>query len=175
MMRNVTLALGMAVGTLGAAIATAAAADVTVSFRDGAPTDRMTISASAPICGTGPFEMTIDLMGSAAGLIMDVTAAGAGVEVFQPLVLVSGADQVAQISAPQDGDTQLSLTLSALVPAAPVAFTLDLDDTMGGREITVTGAEIVGATVTLISDLTTVTAAFDADGEATLILPGCPS
>ena len=56
-------------------------ADITVTFAEGAPTDRFTIAANDS-CVTGPVQMTIDLSESDAGLVFDVTAAGAGVEVF---------------------------------------------------------------------------------------------
>ena len=50
-------------------LATSAAADVTVTFRDGAPKDRFTITNVAA-CATGPFDLTIDLAGSPSNLIL---------------------------------------------------------------------------------------------------------
>jgi len=61
--------------------------------------------------------------------------------------MVSGASQVMGISEISDGGTDVFVDLKTLSSAVDVAFTLDLDDTAGGREITVSGAEIEGATV----------------------------
>jgi len=155
-------------------LAPAAAADVTVTFIEGAPTDRFVIASNAD-CALGDAQLAIDLGGSAGGLIFDVTSAGQGVEVFQPLTLVSGADQVRAISEITDGGTQLTVDLQALQADRPVAFTLDLDDTLGGREITVSGAEIAGATVTLASAGSVQSATFDTAARARLDGFGCTS
>lgn len=53
--------------------ATSAHADVTATFRDGAPVDRFTF-APQDTCLTGPVIVAIDLSGSDAGLIFDITA-----------------------------------------------------------------------------------------------------
>jgi hypothetical protein len=111
-------------------LATSAAADVTVTFRDGAPKDRFTITNVAA-CATGPFDLTIDLAGSPSNLIFDITGDGAGVEVFQPCELVSGTDSVFGASDVQDGDNQMTLSLAALPVGGVVAFTIDLDDRHG--------------------------------------------
>jgi len=47
-----------------------------------------------------------------------------------------------------------------------VAFTLDVDDTCGAREITVTGAEIAGARVKVDSAEGSQSAVFDATAQA---------
>lgn len=166
----------MRLAFLAAALVTAQTghADISVRFIEGAPTDRFVISSDSP-CATGPASITLDLSGSAGALIFDVTSAGQGVEVFQPLSLVSGADHVRQISQITDGGTALSLDLNTLTAGTDVAFTLDLDDTIGAREITVSGAEIAGATVSLRASGTTQTAAFDTSATATLKTPACTS
>ncbi|MEN8894713.1 MAG: aggregation factor core [Yoonia sp.] len=115
--------------------------------------------------------MTIDLSGSNAGLVFDVTAAGAGVEVFQPFVLVSGAQNVTGYSELTDGDTMLRLDIATLT--TPIAFTTDLDDTIGQREITISNAEIAGATVTLSTADETITAPFGDNAVARLTPNGC--
>ncbi len=153
-------------------IASPALADVTVTFTEGAPTDRFTI-ASTDDCLTTPIDLQIDLTGSDAGLIFDVTAAGAGVEVFQPFKLVSGAQTVTGHSTLADGATTLTLTLASLLSASPVAFTIDLDDTIGQREITVSNTEIAGAMARMTADGNTVSAPFDDTATATLQTPGC--
>ncbi|MEM6693817.1 MAG: hypothetical protein AAF626_04045 [Pseudomonadota bacterium] len=157
----------------------APAADLSAVFREGAPKDRFTFTALSG-CLTGPLEITLDLSSSAAGLIFDTTPSGAGVQVFQPFEIVAGADRVVSVSDVADGDRTLILSLAKLPEGEAVSFTIDIDDTMGGREITVEGAEIAGARVVLRVDSTdagalTAEATFDADAEAIVTLPAsCP-
>lgn len=155
-------------------LTTAAQADIVASFVEGAPKDRFTV-ANAGACALGPMALRIDLSGSAAGLIFDTTARGAGVEVFQPFDVVSGAAQVLSAAPVRDGDTTIDLRLSDLSPAAPVALTIDVDDTLGGREITVSGSEIKGATLSVTLNGKTLQAPFGEDGIARLSTPACTS
>lgn len=136
-MRTISLAAGLVI------IAPMAMADVTVSFIESAPKDRFVITNTS--CATGPLEITIDLRPSAGALIFDVTSAGAGVEVFQPFELVAGGSLVTNAPAVQDGDQVLALEIAGLGTGSEVAFTIDLDDTIQSREITVAGTEILGA------------------------------
>ncbi len=154
--------------------ATAAQADLNVTFSEGAPKDAFTFAATDG-CLTGPVQITLDLAGSDAGLIFDVTEEGQGVEVYQPFELVAGGDLVAGASAVADGDTALALTLRSLPVNQPVSFTIDVDDTIGAREITVSGAEIAGASVTVTADMGTATGTFGTDARATVALPSCTS
>lgn len=154
--------------------ATPMQADITVRFDEGAPKDRFTFSAAGS-CLSGPVELTIDLGGSDAGLIFDVSAQGQGVEVFQPFELVSGSDLVTGASAVADGDTMLTLQLAELPASQPVAFTIDLDDTIGAREITVSDQEISGATVTAQIGDSVATGVFGNDARAIISLAGCTS
>lgn len=71
------------------ALPSAAIADLTVSFRDGAPKDRFTLSYDG-VCALDDLDVQIDLGTAPAGLIFDTSGAGAGVEVFQPLEWVVG-------------------------------------------------------------------------------------
>ncbi len=153
---------------------TAAYGDVQVTFSEGAPKDRFTFRTT-DACLNGPVRLTVDLSGSEAGLLFDVTGEGAGVEVFQPFELVAGGDLVSGSSTVKDGDTALTLSLDAFPKDSEVAFTIDLDDTLGGREITVNGAEITGATVTLSGDFATATGVFDANATALIAIPDCVS
>jgi len=154
--------------------ATSLQADVAVRFDEGAPKDRFTFTA-AQSCLTEPVAVTIDLSGSDAGLIFDVSAQGQGVEVFQPFELVAGKDLVTGASAVVDGDTALTLQLAALPAGQSVAFTIDLDDTIGAREITVSNQEIMGATVTARVGDNVTTGVFGADAQAVIPLAGCTS
>ena len=154
--------------------ATAPLADVVVTFRDGAPKDRFTLVNTAD-CATEQMDLVIDLTPSPSGLIFDTTDAGAGVEVFQPFELVSAEGGLAGVSEVSDGDQMITLSLNAMAPGAEVMFTIDLDDTGGGREITVSGAEIAGAKVRVPMGDTAITAVFDETGLATLPIQNCTS
>ena len=145
----------------------ASAAGLTVSFRDGAPKDRFTLRYDGS-CGPGTMVVEIDLGTAPAGLIFDVTAAGAGVEVYQPLEWVIGA---ATTSALTDGDSALTLTLEDMQPGEVRAFTVDIDDTTSNRQITVDGSEMAGATLR-VGDRS---ALFDASGSATVAIDPCTS
>lgn len=155
-------------------LATTAAADVIVTFRDGAPKDRFTITNTAD-CATGPMTLALDLAPAPAGLIFDITGDGAGVDVFQPFEVAAGGDIITAVSDVADGDQRLELALQGLEAGAEVAFTIDLDDTGGGREITVSGSEIAGAMVQVISELALAEGAFDDSGTARVILASCTS
>lgn len=158
----------------GLLMAGSAQADIIVDFRDGAPKDRITIT-NAAACATGPVTVTLDLGQAPAGLIFDVTNAGAGVEVFQPVEVVAGADLMVALSEVRDGDQTLTVTLRDLAVGGQVALTVDLDDTGGGREITVSGSEIAGAMVTVSGDTAMGQGAFDETGQARVILASCTS
>lgn len=149
-------------------------ADMLVQFREGAPTDRFMFEWVGA-CALSDVTLTVDLSGSDAGLIFDVTGAGAGVEVFQPFTLVAGADLVSATSGVTDGAQTLSLSATTLLPGAQIAFTIDVDDTIGAREITVSGAEIQGARAQLEVDGVTSSAAFGADAVARIAQNACLS
>lgn len=159
------------IATLGA---TAANAEVTVTFRDGAPKDRFTITQNAA-CATGPATLKIDLATAPAGLIFDTTGSGAGVEVFQPFEWVSAPSSAAAVPEVGDGDTTLELDLDDLKPQIPLIFTIDLDDTTSTRQITVSGSEVAGAQVTLTAGNIISTGTFDASGTATIATSACSS
>lgn len=146
---------------------TAALADLTVSFRDGAPKDRFTLEYEGA-CAVDTLQVEIDLGTAPAGLIFDITGAGAGVDVFQPLEWVAGAARTSDVT---DGDTVLSIALDDVTPNATWAFTVDIDDTTSSRQITVDGSEMAGATLRVDG----AAAVFDASGSATVALNSCLS
>ena len=127
-------------------LAAPAAADLRVDFIEGAPKDRFVLTNEAG-CGTGPMQVEIQLAGSAGALIFDTTGTGAGVQVFQPFEVVSGAALLKEQPDVTDGDQSITLDLIGLAPGAEVAFTIDVDDTVSARQITVAGSEIAGASV----------------------------
>lgn len=155
-------------------LASPALADVTVRFYEGAPKDRFVFMFNGA-CETGPAVLSLDLSGSPAGLVFDVTSAGAGVEVFQPFELVAGAERVTAVPQVVDGDNQLSLEVDGMVPGDQIAFTIDLDDTIGAREITVSGSEIAGAVAQLTIDGQTLSGQFDETATAVIAYSGCLS
>ena len=147
-------------------VAGAAFADLSVRFIEGAPKDRFVISSASGGCSMAPLSITVDLAGSAGGLIFDVTEQGAGVEVFQPFELVAGADLVLGNPVVSDGDRSVTLQLASLPANAEVAFTIDVDDTINARQITVTDSEIKGARLLMTSDTSDAEAVFENDAAA---------
>ncbi|WP_299044507.1 hypothetical protein [uncultured Tateyamaria sp.] len=152
---------------LAVCVPSTAFADLTVTFRDGAPKDRFTLTYQGA-CALDRLAVQIDLGTAPAGLIFDTTGAGAGVDVFQPLEWVTGTATTSDVT---DGDTLLSMTLEGVSPGATWAFTVDIDDTTSTRQITVDGSEMAGATVTAEGQ----TGAFDGSGDATVPLQNCIS
>lgn len=144
-----------------------ALADLTVSFRDGAPKDRFTLTYDGT-CALDRLDVQIDLGTAPAGLIFDTSGAGAGVEVFQPLEWVAGNASTSDVS---DGDTLLAVSLNEVTPGATWAFTVDIDDTTSTRQITVDGSEMAGATLRAEGT----SAVFDGTGAATVALNSCLS
>lgn len=157
-----------------ALLAGPAFADLQVTFDEGAPKDRFTVQTVGG-CGLGPSDIRIDLSGSAAGLVFDVTASGAGVEVFQPFELTAGASNLTSVPMVTDGQTEVVLPVSGLTDSDAISFTIDVDDTMGGREITVSRAEISGARVEVSMAGKTYRGTFGDDAVARVAVPGCIS
>lgn len=151
-----------------------ALADLHVAFVEGAPKDRFVFTNRGG-CSLDKVQVTLDLSPSAGGLIFDVTGSGAGVEVFQPLEITKGAEFLTDIPEVRDGDDTLLLTLASLAPDATVAFTIDVDDTVGTRAITVSDAEITGAIVTLTSAGKPATGTFAKTAKTVVAAPACDS
>ena len=118
-------------------------------------------------------EILGDVPGVARQGPVAVERAGAGVEVFQPLEFVKGENALTDIPRVRDGDNLISLNVQRLAPGQEIAFTIDVDDTMGGREITVSDAEIKGAMVRFVSGSIQSEAAFDRRANALLKMSGC--
>ena len=155
--------------------ATPALADIEVRFIEGAPKDRFTFTASSTLCGAGPVAIDLNMEGSTGKLVFDVTESGAGVEVFQPLEIVSGSEVLVRASDVTDGDQRLTFDLVSLDPGETFAFTIDVDDTLGAREITVSGSEIAGARVSIQIDGELRSAVLDETARATVKWPSCES
>ncbi|AXI48964.1 aggregation factor core [Sulfitobacter sp. SK012] len=142
------------------------------SFNEGAPKDRFTITNTGS-CSIENATIMLDLSTSKSGLIFDVTGKGAGVEVFQPLVIMTGADALRTIPSVKDGDNRIELDIKQLAAGKEVSFTIDVDDTMGGREITVSGSEIEGAQVKFSQSGTSETAFFASNASGLIKVGGC--
>lgn len=153
------------------AVPTLTMADINVQFIEGAPKDRFVIAVTG--CPLPTAQIALDLGTAPAGLIFDVTASGAGVEVFQPVELVSGQASMATVT---DGDQVLLLDVPGLTDGAPVTISADIDDTMANSasgQIIVRGSEIAGASVRVMDGDMTYTGTFDEAGMARVAIPGC--
>ncbi|WP_319545977.1 aggregation factor core [Ruegeria conchae] len=148
--------------TFGLLVASSLQAGVQIRFIEGAPKDRFVLT-NVGTCQVEASNVKIDLSQSAGRLIFDVTEKGAGVEVFQPLEFVEGADALRQLPSVMDGQNTIELEIASLAAGDTLAFTIDVDDTTGQREITVTGSEIEGATVSYSDADETRTATFSSD------------
>lgn len=126
-----------------------AQANVIVDFREGAPKDRFTITYTGE-CELNEVVLNIDLSGTDGKLIFDTTAAGAGVEVFQPFEVTKGSVELLSNQTVSDGDKALSLGIAKLGSGESISFTIDVDDTLKNSElgnIRVSNSEIKGGTV----------------------------
>ncbi|SLN16085.1 hypothetical protein PSA7680_00433 [Pseudoruegeria aquimaris] len=155
-----------------ACLGSAAQAGLLVRFVEGAPKDRFEIRNEGT-CPTAAGTLMLDLSKSAGGLIFDVTGRGAGVEVFQPFEMVAGAEALASLPKVRDGQDRLELAIENLPPGGLIAFTIDVDDTLGARAITVSGAEIAGATVSHVHGQGATMATFTEGATARLSGNGC--
>ena len=154
------------------AFSTAAQADLRVNFYEGAPKDRIQI-VNTGVCTISGSSVTIDLSQSQGGLIFDVTASGQGVEVYQPFEIVQGENALARIPTVMDGQKQVVLEIVSLAPNEAIAFTIDVDDTIGQREITVTGSEFAGTTAAYTSGESPILATFSSGPEAIIPIQNC--
>ncbi|WP_170518955.1 aggregation factor core [Ruegeria atlantica] len=153
-------------------VATSLQAGVQIRFIEGAPKDRFVLT-NVGTCEVEASTLKIDLSQSAGRLIFDVTENGAGVEVFQPLEFVEGANALRQIPAVVDGQDTIELEIASLAAGDKLAFTIDVDDTIGQREITVTGSEIEGATVSYTDANETRTATFSSEALVKVTTKDC--
>lgn len=149
-----------------------ATADIRIEFDEGAPKDRFTISNISG-CALTEGEVFIDLSKSKAGLIFDTTGQGAGVEVFQPLEFTRGQNFLTNEPKVKDGDNSVRLVFADFDPNGSISFTIDVDDTIGQREITVSGSEIAGAAFTYQNGSKVLEAFFDTSATAQLEQTGC--
>jgi hypothetical protein len=74
-----------------------------------------------------------------------------------------------------DGDQVVSLNLNHLKKGQIFAFTIDVDDTAGSREITVSGSELSGAVVIMETSNGAYSATFDEYSRAFIKFEDCAS
>ncbi len=158
--------------TFGLLVASSLQAGVQIRFIEGAPKDRFVLT-NVGTCQVEASNVKIDLSQSAGRLIFDVTEKGAGVEVFQPLEFVEGADALRQLPSVVDGQNTIELEIASLAAGDTLAFTIDVDDTIGQREITVTGSEIEGATLSYTDADKTSTATFSSEALVNVTTKDC--
>ncbi|MEM1078553.1 MAG: aggregation factor core [Pseudomonadota bacterium] len=168
--------LTAALGLVGLSLsATVASADVSIAFDEGAPKDRFMIVYTGD-CPLGPTDVIVDLEGSDGALIFDVAEGGAGVEVFQPIEVILGSEDIAGISEIRDGDRSVTIRFDRMMPMQHAAFTVDVDDSAGSRPTVVSGAEIRGAKARVAqSGAGVLEATFDETSRALVRVPGCMS
>jgi len=154
------------------ALSSNALADIHVKFIEGAPKDRFVIT-NVSDCALGAGRFEIDFEDSNAGLIFDVTGSGAGVEVFQPFEVTSGAEYLLAEPTISDGDQRAVLDMSGLGANEIIAFTIDVDDTIGTRAITVGDGEFTGTTVSFYADGTTYSEVIGDHAQVSLTSPPC--
>jgi hypothetical protein len=147
-------------------------ADVKVQFFEGAPKDRFVITNTGK-CDLAAGQLGIDFSTSNCGLVFDVTGSGAGVEVFQPFEVTAGEEHLVVQPSISDGDQVAMLDMSGLGVSETIAFTIDVDDTNGSREITVANSEISGTTISLSLGDKTYFAKIGAQSEVLLSTPTC--
>jgi hypothetical protein len=147
---------------------------VRVKFVEGAPKDRFIVTNEGT-CSIGSAELVIDFRETTAGLIFDVSSAGAGVEVYQPFEVTQGADFLTNLPMISDGDQTANLSIATLGATQKIEFTIDVDDTAGARAITVSNDEMNGASVSLEVGGERVSASLGATKEALLKTASCTS
>ncbi|QIE43108.1 aggregation factor core (plasmid) [Rhodobacteraceae bacterium SC52] len=157
---------------LSLSAATSAQADLLVTFTEGAPKDSFRILNTGN-CTLKDVKIVVDLSTSVGGLIFDVTEQGEGVEVFQPFDLTQGSDALISTPTVSDGQSVVEFDVSEFREGRAIAFTIDVDDTIGTRQITVSGSEIEGGMVSLVKGNTVQSGTFSANAKAEVQLSGC--
>jgi len=163
---------GFAAATAALLSASAAHADLQVFFDEGAPKDRFRFE-NVGECTLTDASIRLDLSSSTAGLIFDVSGQGAGVEVFQPFEVTTGENSLKSVPSVVDGQSEVLLAVSSLAPGEQIAFTIDVDDTIGQREITVSASEIAGVEVSYVKGAMSSTGEFTDLAQTVVPITGC--
>jgi len=168
--------VGFILFSLITAFSHGASANITIAFFEGAPKDRFVIS-NAGGCLLESLVVKIDLRQTEGKLIFDTTAAGEGVEVFQPFETTDGVIMLIGKNRVDDGQTYLDLAIDQLAPSKSVSFTIDVDDTLKNSElgnIRVSRSEIQGGEVAISLQGGALSSGyFGSDAKALIALPDC--
>ncbi len=169
-MRKISVSFSMTLALI--TMCCSANAELKMHFVEGAPKDQFQIE-NASLCELSGGTLRLDLASSAGALVFDVSNSGAGVEVFQPFEIVLGRDVLVNEPSVMDGQNFINFNIDTFAPGERLIFTIDVDDTLGGREITVSGAEIAGATISHLYEGSLTTTTFLADASANLAMTSC--
>ncbi|WP_341366540.1 aggregation factor core [Yoonia sp. BS5-3] len=154
-------------------LAAPALADVQIRFIESAPKDRFVLINTG--CPLQTVDVAIDLSQSQGGLIFDVTADGAGVEVFQPVQVEGGAVTLAAVT---DGDQRLNFQINGFATNAEVVISADLDDVLANSplgQIRVADNELSGTAVQMTIDGQSTSSVFAPDTDVATVPTGCIS
>ena len=121
-----------------------------VQFVEGAPRDRFIVQNTSSDAWR-IVSLSLDLSSSAGNLIFDITAEGAGVDVFQPFRGDGGEASLTSDPTVTDGDQSLVLDFANFAPGSQYRFSMDVDDQLTNSDlgqIRVSSSEMQGATMT---------------------------
>ncbi len=159
----------------------AAHADIRVTYTDSSPTDHFTIQ-NVSGCLLYKGELTIDFSTSLGQLVFDIDRNGwAGQEfssnsrVHQPLTIVGGEAFVKNVTDVKDGDNKVTIEFVNFKHGDRIHFNVDVDDTSGAYHPSVSGLEIQGARLNVITPTTENNGAFDANAVAETDRTSCIS
>lgn len=149
-------------------------ADIRVTYTDSSPTDHFVIK-NVSGCLLNKGKVTIDFSTSIGRLVFDIDRNGWGYGfgednylggTYQPLTIVSGEQFVKQMTEVKDGDNRFELEFVNFEHGDTIAFNVDVDDTAGLMHPSVSGLEIEGASINVITPSIESDGAFDANAVA---------
>lgn len=156
-------------------------ADIRVTYTDSSPTDHFTVQ-NVSGCMLYKGELTIDFSTSLGQLVFDIDRNGwAGHEfstnsrVHQPLTIVGGEAFVKNVTDVKDGDNKVTIEFVNFKHGDRIHFNVDVDDTSGAYHPSVSGLEIQGASLNVITPTTENDGAFDANAVAETDRTSCIS
>lgn len=161
--------------------ATTASADIRVTYTDSSPTDHFTVQ-NVSGCLLYKGELTIDFSTSLGQLVFDIDRNGWGGDgyrsnsrVHQPLTIVGGDAFVKNITDVKDGDNKVTIEFINFKHGDRIHFNVDVDDTSGTYHPSVSGLEIQGASLNVITPTGENDGAFDANAVAETDRTSCIS
>ena len=160
---------------------TGSQADIRVTYTDSSPTDHFTVQ-NVSGCLLYKGELTIDFSTSLGQLVFDIDRNGWGGDgyrsnsrVHQPLRIVGGEAFVKNITDVKDGDNKVTIEFVNFKHGDRIHFNVDVDDTSGTYHPSVSGLEIQGASLNVITPTSENNGAFDANAVAETDRTSCIS